>query len=139
MSDPSKTELIHTSCRSESSNISLVVLDKDEKLLKIVYTLVTSNGFDKANKIFLIYGGKTPIAIVLLAITHNDRWQFLLPNVQLDLRHTVQTAKTGALQALLTAATWWEKCTNRFQGCTNQGKPLQTQVENHFVTFLWKF
>ena len=31
MSDPSKAKLIHTSCRSESSNISLVVLDKDEK------------------------------------------------------------------------------------------------------------
>ena len=29
VSDPSKPELIHTSCRSESSNISLVVLDKD--------------------------------------------------------------------------------------------------------------
>ena len=29
VSDPSKTELIHTSCRSESSNISLVVLDNE--------------------------------------------------------------------------------------------------------------
>ena len=27
--DPSKPDLIHTSCRSESSNKSLVVLDKD--------------------------------------------------------------------------------------------------------------
>ena len=31
VSDQSKPELIHTSCRSESSNISLVVLDKDSE------------------------------------------------------------------------------------------------------------
>ena len=30
VSDPSRQELIHTSCRSESSNISLVVLDKED-------------------------------------------------------------------------------------------------------------
>ena len=30
MSDPSEPDSIHTSCRSESSNKSLVVLDKDD-------------------------------------------------------------------------------------------------------------
>ena len=33
VSDPSMPELIHTSCRSESSNISLVVLDKESLAL----------------------------------------------------------------------------------------------------------
>ncbi len=47
MSDPSKTELIHTSCRSESSNISLVVLDKDEKSPQHNNKFVSDNRFEQ--------------------------------------------------------------------------------------------
>jgi hypothetical protein len=55
VSDPSKPEQIHTSCRSESSNISLVVLDKDRNLLKIIYSLHQANNSTNGGHIFVIY------------------------------------------------------------------------------------
>ena len=57
VSDPSKTEMIHTSCRSESSNISLVVLDKEQILLYLIYSSMLAKNFDQRGTIFVIYGG----------------------------------------------------------------------------------
>ena len=43
-SDPSSSELIHTSCRSESSNISLVVLDNGNTYAKSHYSALIAKG-----------------------------------------------------------------------------------------------
>ena len=59
VSDPSKTELIHTSCRSESSNISLVVLDNDGKSLQHINSFVSDNRFGQV--FILLYNMATDL------------------------------------------------------------------------------
>ena len=109
VSDPSKTELIHTSCRSESSNISLVVLDNDENLLKTVYSSGLANNFDRGIALFVIYGETVPHYWIVQALQKVSRKQTWTSNLDTHSSAWLQSHKTSTEPGLYSGATWWEK------------------------------